>query len=69
MGLVELVARKATLAQKHLDNAMTLRSQTINVQMFHLILDQFISRQNDDTFYFPLFTLLLCISRIHFAIP
>ena len=35
------------------------------VQMFQRILNQFISSQNEDTFYFP--PCLLCISLIHFA--
>ena len=37
------------------------------VHMFHLILDLFISHQNDDTFYFP--SCLLCISPSYFATP
>ena len=34
--------------------------------MFHVILDQFISCQNDDTFYFPLFTLYFLSFTLQF---
>ena len=35
--------------------------------MFHLILDQFISCQNDDIFYFPLFNVCISVSTIRFV--